>query len=153
MAFYQVNIYCFVFFYNVKGDEQLSALPVPTSLDYVNNDLNKLIVSFSNSELRLYDLEANQLILTKFTGAASTYDGTVNTQINRVVTHHAMATAVTAHEDKHIRFFDIRSGEMTQTMVAHLDAVSDLDISPNGLVLASTGMLTASLKYVQVDHS
>jgi len=46
---------------------------------------------------------------------------------------------MSGHEDRYIRFFDINSGECSFSMLAHLDAVSSLDIDPAGLVLCSGG--------------
>lgn len=62
---------------------------------------------------------------------------TQDKQINRVVTHPTLPLTVTAHEDRHIRFFDNTSGKMVHSMVAHLDAVTSLAIDPNGLYLLS----------------
>jgi striatin 1/3/4 len=73
-------------------------------------------------------------ILQKFFFQADT---TQDKQINRVVTHPTLPLTVTAHEDRHIRFFDNTSGKMVHSMVAHLDAVTSLAIDPNGLYLLS----------------
>jgi striatin 1/3/4 len=64
-------------------------------------------------------------------------NNTHDKQINRVVTHPTLPLTVTAHEDRHIRFFDNTSGKMVHSMVAHLDAVTSLAIDPNGLYLLS----------------
>jgi striatin 1/3/4 len=64
-------------------------------------------------------------------------NNTQDKQINRVVTHPTLPLTVTAHEDRHIRFFDNTSGKMVHSMVAHLDAVTSLAIDPNGLYLLS----------------
>ena len=50
-----------------------------------------------------------------------------------------MPVVVSGHEDRYIRFFDINSGACSFSMIAHLDAVSSLDIDPAGLVLCSGG--------------
>jgi striatin 1/3/4 len=112
---------------------------VPTSVSFVNSDLNKLIVSFSNSEIILYDIETGQPVIKSFENVSSTYNNTVETQINRIITHYTLPIAITAHEDRCIKFFDLNTSKSIHSMVAHLDAVSTLDISPNGLVLASAG--------------
>ena len=44
---------------------------------------------------------------------------------------------VTAHEDRHIRFFDNKSGKQTHSMMAHMEAVTSLAIDSNGLYLIS----------------
>lgn len=58
-------------------------------------------------------------------------------QINCVVSHPTLPLTVTAHEDRHIRFFDNTTGKMVHSMVAHLDAVTSLAVDPNGLYLLS----------------
>ena len=90
----------------------------------------------------MYDIDTGKEVL-EFKDAQSSYDQTVQTQINRIICHPTLHLAITGHEDKFIRFFDTRTGECTHSMVAHLDAVSSLDVSPNGLVLVSGGKFNA----------
>lgn len=117
----------------------LSNQILPTSFDFLRTDLNKLIVSFNNSQLKLFDIETGQVIVDRFEGDDETYDQTPATQINTCIAHPTQSTVVTGHEDRMIRVFDLQSGKKVHSMVAHLDAVSSLDISPNGQVLVSGG--------------
>lgn len=55
----------------------------------------------------------------------------------RVRAHPTLPLLVTAHEDRHIRFWDAVSGRCAHAMVAHLDAVTGLALDPNGLFLLS----------------
>ena len=57
--------------------------------------------------------------------------------ITKVVSHPTLPLTITAHEDRHIRFFDNNTGKQTHAMVAHLDAVTSLAVDPNGLYLIS----------------
>ena len=41
----------------------------------------------------------------------------VNNQINRVVSHPTLPVTITAHEDRHIRFFDNNTGKATEWYV------------------------------------
>ncbi|KAF9989138.1 hypothetical protein BGZ75_007392 [Mortierella antarctica] len=115
----------------------LAKLPVPTGLDFCPTDLKKMVVSYSNSVVKLFDIETGKEILA-FKSNES-YDGTPATQINKVVCHPTMPIVVSAHEDRFIRFFDINSGACSFSMLSHLDAVSSLDIDSSGLVLCSGG--------------
>ncbi|KAF9289105.1 hypothetical protein BGZ68_010060 [Mortierella alpina] len=115
----------------------LAKLPVPTGLDFCPTDLKKMVVSYSNSVVKLFDIETGKEILA-FKSNES-YDGTSATQINKVVCHPTMPIVVSAHEDRYIRFFDINSGACSFSMLSHLDAVSSLDIDSSGLVLCSGG--------------
>lgn len=58
-------------------------------------------------------------------------------QVNRLVCHPTLPLTVTAHEDRHIRFFDNTTGKLIHSMVAHLDAVTSLAIDPSGLFILS----------------
>ncbi|KAF9950501.1 hypothetical protein BGZ72_007859 [Mortierella alpina] len=113
------------------------ALPVPTGLDFCPTDLKKVIVSYSNSVMKLFDIETGKDVLTF--KSDETYDGTPATQINKVVCHPTLPLVVSGHEDRYIRFFDLNNGSCSYSMLSHLDAVSSLDIDPAGLVLCSGG--------------
>ncbi|KAK3813520.1 MAG: WD40-repeat-containing domain protein [Linnemannia elongata] len=115
----------------------LAKLPVPTGLDFCPTDLKKMVVSYSNSVIKLFDIETGKEILAFKSN--DTYDGTSKTQINKIVCHPTMPVVVSGHEDRYIRFFDINSGACSFSMLAHLDSVSSLDIDPAGLVLCSGG--------------
>lgn len=67
-------------------------------------------------------------------------DNTAATQINKIRCHPTLPIAVTAHEDKYLRFYDLTSGAVTHSMVAHGDAVSGIAIDPNGLYLLSSSL-------------
>ncbi|KAG0084500.1 hypothetical protein BGZ93_001201 [Podila epicladia] len=109
----------------------------PTSVDFCPTDLKKVVVSYANSVVKLFDIETGQAILDFKSN--ETYDGTPSTQINKIVCHPTMPVVVSAHEDRYIRFFDLNSGNCSFSMISHLDAVSSLDIDPAGLVLCSGG--------------
>ncbi|KAG0012355.1 hypothetical protein BGZ81_001642, partial [Podila clonocystis] len=109
----------------------------PTSVDFCPTDLKKVVVSYTNSVVKLFDIETGQAILDFKSN--ETYDGTSATQINKIVCHPTMPVVVSAHEDRYIRFFDLNSGSCSFSMISHLDAVSSLDIDPAGLVLCSGG--------------
>ena len=61
----------------------------------------------------------------------------VSARINKLISHPTLPVAISAHEDRSIRFFDSTSGQAIDTMVAHLDAVTSLAVDPNGLYLLS----------------
>ncbi|KAG0050128.1 hypothetical protein BGZ83_005087 [Gryganskiella cystojenkinii] len=112
-------------------------LPVPTSLDFCPTDLKKMVVSYNNSVVKLFDIETGKDITT-FQSNES-YDGTPATQINKIVCHPTMPLMVTGHEDRYIRYFDLNTGSCNYSSIAHLDAVAALDFDPTGLVLCSGG--------------
>lgn len=111
--------------------------PVPTSVCVVHSDLRTVAVSYSNSIVKLFELESGREVLKL--KSDSTYQGTPATQINKIVAHPTLPFLVSAHEDRHIRVFDLGTGDCTFEMLAHLDAVTALDIDPAGLTLVSGG--------------
>lgn len=60
-------------------------------------------------------------------------------QINQIVNHPCQELAFSAHEDKFIKYFDLRSYECTHSMIAHLESVSSLAIDMRGDHLLSGG--------------
>ncbi|KAI8590135.1 WD40-repeat-containing domain protein [Geranomyces variabilis] len=119
------------------GDGEGSDLRNPTSVDWLPTNLNKLAVSYQNSVVKVFDAETGQVVLV--CKSNETFDGTANTQINKLVAHPLLPLLITAHEDRHIRIFDINTGAVVHSMVAHQDSVSALDISADGLSLVSGG--------------
>ncbi|KAI8093369.1 WD40-repeat-containing domain protein [Halteromyces radiatus] len=119
-------------------DENEQDYVAPTCLDFCRTDVNKLVVSYTNAKIRLFDIETGKVVLT-FTGSDDDYDSTCKTQINKVVSHPTMPLIVSGHEDRQIRFFDINSGKSTFKMSAHLDAVTSLDMDPSGMTFVSGG--------------
>lgn len=110
---------------------------VPTAVGFYPIDSSKLVVSYRNSVTHLVDIETGKAVLEFKSNA--TYDGTASTQINCLVCHPTSPVVITGHEDRYIRVFDINSGACSHSMVAHLDSISSLDVSQNGLNLVSGG--------------
>ncbi|RKP06276.1 WD40-repeat-containing domain protein [Thamnocephalis sphaerospora] len=96
-----------------------------------------MVVGYANSALRVFDVETGQLVMN--CQSAETYDGTPATQINRVAMHPSSAIAMTAHEDRYLRFFDLGSGDCVKSIVAHADSVAALDADPSGNALVTGG--------------
>lgn len=101
----------------------------PTSVDFVA-DGAQVVVAYSDSSLVTYDVETGKQVVEL--PSNETYDGTRATQINRVVSHPTKSLAITAHEDKYIRCFDVASGSIVSSFVAHRDSVHALAVNPSG---------------------
>ncbi|GAA5798950.1 hypothetical protein HPULCUR_004359 [Helicostylum pulchrum] len=110
----------------------------PTSVDFCPTETNKIIVAFANAKIRMFDIETGQVLMT-FKGSDDSFDSTFATQINRIVSHPTMPIIVSGHEDRHIKFYDLNTGECIQTMAGHLDAVTSLDINAAGTTMVSGG--------------
>lgn len=107
---------------------------LPSSVDFVRCESNQMVAGYTSSNAHIFDIETSQKVLTL---ESKIEDGSVNSQINRVISHPTLPTTITAHEDRTIRFFDNNSGKLIHSMTAHLEAVTSLAVDPNGLYLLS----------------
>ncbi|XP_066582711.1 striatin-3-like isoform X2 [Prorops nasuta] len=115
---------------------------IPTSVDFIQDEPHRLVVSYEGAWV-VFDTE---------TGASITRFETNETKgINRVVVHPTIPLVITAHEDRHIRFYDHRSATLAHAMVAHLDAVTSLAMDPHGLYLLS-GSHDCSIRLWNMDN-
>lgn len=105
----------------------------PTSVDWVRENMSQMVAAYNNADCVIYDVETGNSVIK----LDITQDGSEVGLITKVVSHPTLPLTITAHEDRHIRFFDNKSGKQTHVMVAHLDAVTSLAIDTNGLYLIS----------------
>lgn len=126
--------------------------PVPTSVDFVRSDPMQMVAAYASPDasILLYDLESGKVVVRLEYDQPSDMNF-MSKQINRVISHPTMPLTMTAHEDRHIRFFDNRTGKMVHSMVAHLDAVTCLAVDPNGLFLLS-GSHDCSIRLWNLDN-
>ncbi|KAL1117935.1 hypothetical protein AAG570_004248 [Ranatra chinensis] len=123
---------------------------VPTSVDFVRDEADKMVAAYTSGHCVVFDLETGKQI-TRLESSQDVIGNEVGRHIYRLVCHPLLPVAVTAHEDRHIRFFDIAAGKMVHSMVAHLDAVTSLAIDPNGLYLLS-GSHDCSIRLWNLDN-
>ncbi|TNM95718.1 hypothetical protein fugu_016801 [Takifugu bimaculatus] len=100
---------------------------IPTSVDFNGCDPAHMVVSFNSGDVV-----------------------SASPHINKVVSHPTLPVTITAHEDRHIKFYDNKSGKVIHAMVAHLDAVTSLAVDPNGIYLMS-GSHDCSLRLWNLD--
>ncbi|XP_059046391.1 striatin-3 isoform X2 [Achroia grisella] len=98
----------------------------PAAADFADAGARAAVV-YRDGTLLLYDLETSQTVMRV----------SCDSPMTRVRSHPTLPLLVTAHEDRHIRFWDGVSGRCAHAMVAHLDAVTGLALDPNGLFLLS----------------
>ncbi|KAF2354384.1 WD40 repeat [Trinorchestia longiramus] len=125
---------------------------VPTSVDFVYESSNQFVTSFDTANCVIYDLETGKTVTRLDTDSAdsSNTGSNLTRQINKVVSHPTLPLTITAHEDRHIKFWDNHTGQLVQSMVAHLDAVTSLATDANGLYLLS-GSHDCSIRLWQLD--
>ncbi|XP_063038090.1 striatin-4-like [Melospiza melodia melodia] len=101
---------------------------VPTSVAFVPSQPAQLVAGFRSGATVLYDLEATKATLVSPNGGA---------QVNQVLAHPSQPLAITASDDRAIRYLDTRTGALVHSVVAHLDAVTCLALDPSGAFLLS----------------
>ncbi|XP_044291624.1 striatin-3 isoform X3 [Varanus komodoensis] len=121
---------------------------IPTSVDFIGCDPAHMVTSFSTGNTVIYDLETSQSLVMLSSQVDSGLQS--SNHINRVVSHPTLPVTITAHEDRHIKFFDNKTGKMIHSMVAHLDAVTSLAVDPNGIYLMS-GSHDCSIRLWNLD--
>ncbi|KAM6181621.1 striatin-3 isoform 1-T1 [Erethizon dorsatum] len=121
---------------------------IPTSVDFIGCDPAHMVTSFNIGSAVIYDLETSQSLVMLSSQVDSGLQS--SNHINRVVSHPTLPVTITAHEDRHIKFFDNKTGKMIHSMVAHLDAVTSLAVDPNGIYLMS-GSHDCSIRLWNLD--
>ncbi|XP_061853570.1 striatin-3 isoform X2 [Colius striatus] len=121
---------------------------IPTSVDFIGCDPAHMVTSFNTGSTVIYDLETSQSVVMLSSQIESGVQS--NNHINKVVSHPTLPVTITAHEDRHIKFFDNKTGKMIHSMVAHLDAVTSLAVDPNGIYLMS-GSHDCSIRLWNLD--
>ncbi|CAK4070750.1 unnamed protein product [Aphanomyces euteiches] len=120
--------------HNVDG------LLVPTCISAVPTNAATCIAGYTSCTIGQYDISSERLLqlivppesdvrITAFREA----------QINHIVAHPTMPLVIAAHQDRRIRFYDLRAGQCVASVVAHQEAVSSLALDSSGLYLASGG--------------
>ncbi|XP_059614600.1 striatin isoform X2 [Phlebotomus argentipes] len=123
---------------------------VPTSVDFVRDEADRIVVAYPTARCVIYDTETGKAVV-KLEQASQEMNGVLAKYINRVISHPLLPVTITAHEDRHIRFWDNTSGTLVHSMVAHLDAVTSLAIDSQGLYLLS-GSHDSSIRLWNLDN-
>ncbi|XP_053694575.1 striatin-4 isoform X2 [Sabethes cyaneus] len=121
----------------------------PTSVDFVRDQTDRIVVAYSSTHCIIYDTETGRQVVKL--EASQEMTGNVGKHINKVVSHPTLPITITAHEDRHIRFWDNTTGSLIHSMVAHLDAVTSLAIDAHGLYLLS-GSHDCSIRLWHMDN-
>ncbi|KAI9203110.1 WD40-repeat-containing domain protein [Polychytrium aggregatum] len=120
------------------SDEYDETAHIPTSIDWVPDQPNQIAVGYINSSVKIFDIETGATVLHIRSNTKSG-EGYAATQINRILCHPSQPLLITASEDRHLRFYDIKNGKCLKTLLAHESGIASIDISPSGSVLVSGG--------------
>lgn len=134
---------------------QSDADGIPSSVDFVRDEVDRIVVSYNTAHCIIYDTETGKQIIKlesqqEIVGGSGT-GSNIGKYINKVVSHPTLPITITAHEDRHIRFWDNTTGTLIHSMVAHLDAVTSLAIDSHGLYLLS-GSHDCSIRLWNLDN-
>ncbi|XP_030383762.1 striatin-3 isoform X2 [Scaptodrosophila lebanonensis] len=121
----------------------------PSSVDFVRNEVDHIVVAYNSAHCIIYDTETGKQIIKL--EAAQEMSGNTGKFINKVVSHPTLPITITAHEDRHIRFWDNTSGTLVHSMVAHLEPVTSLAVDAHGLYLLS-GSHDCSIRLWNLDN-
>ncbi|KAI0637251.1 WD40 repeat-like protein [Trametes polyzona] len=123
-------------------------LPGASAVEAIKSDLKKVAVAYQNSVIKVFEIETGKELM-KLQVDPVEGDDSVSAQANAIVSHPTMPLLITGHEDKHIRIFDINTGQCTHSMLAHLDAVTSLSLDAAGFLLVS-GSHDCSVRYWEI---
>ncbi|KAL7738973.1 hypothetical protein ACLKA6_001367 [Drosophila palustris] len=121
----------------------------PSSVDFVRNEVDHIVVAYNSAHCIIYDTETGKQVIKL--EAAQEMSGNTGKFINKVVSHPTLPITITAHEDRHIRFWDNTSGTLVHSMVAHLEPVTSLAVDAHGLYLLS-GSHDCSIRLWNLDN-
>ncbi|XP_031746409.1 striatin-3 isoform X1 [Xenopus tropicalis] len=121
---------------------------IPTSVDFIGCDPAHAVASFTSGCIVVYDLETSESVIQL--SSPSDSGAPFSNHINKIVSHPTLPVTIAAFEDRHIKFFDNKSGKSIHSMVAHLDAVTSLAVDPNGIYLMS-GSHDCSIRLWNLD--
>jgi striatin 1/3/4 len=109
------------FIYRNRRD---NIIEIPTSCDWRPEISSQIIVSHIAPYIRLYDIETGQNV-NDFSFDVERNIQYESKQVNRIAFFNN-DVFVTGHEDKHIKFFDVKSKKIISDFVAHTDSVNDI---------------------------
>jgi len=124
--------------YTVAGGELVVAATAtgPAAIgcvEFARSDATKFVVGCKSGYSAVHDVSSGKVVHTL--GAAEGQGSAVNC----IKTHATLSFVATANEDKTINFYDMKSGDMLHSMIAHQAAVGSIAFDPSGLYMVSGG--------------
>ncbi|CED82186.1 Cell-cycle nuclear protein, contains WD-40 repeats [Phaffia rhodozyma] len=117
-----------------QGDDRAEGINkeeviVPTCVSAVGTDDSLVAVGYSNSVVKIFNVHTGEQVKMIESEPVADEQESTKRQINKVITHPTMPMLITAHEDSHIRFFNLETGIQTYDLPAHADGVTSLFVS------------------------
>ncbi|GAB1297421.1 Striatin-3 [Apodemus speciosus] len=123
---------------------------IPTSVDFIGCDPAHMVTSFNTGSAVIYDLETSQSLVMLSSQVDSGLQS--SNHINRVVSHPTLPVTITAHEDRHIKFFDNK----TVVSLCSPGSPGTHSVDQTGLELRNppaSASQSAGIKGVEMIHS
>lgn len=117
--------------------ENSNELPIPTTCTFMNIDSNQLVCGFNDACLSVYDFNKNYFSSEIKTYKNEKMSSPIDHQPNCLVSSTSIPTIYGGFEDNTIKSFDMRIESVTNTITAHSDAVTSLNLF-NDIYLFST---------------
>ncbi|KAL6069765.1 Striatin-4 [Balamuthia mandrillaris] len=114
-----------------------SEIAIPTCVCFVPTDVQNVLAGFTTADAYLFDIETGAPVTHLTPNDEPRPD--CGSQINQIVAHPTLPLAISAHEDQTVKYWDLRTGKCTHSMIAHKDVVSALAIDPSGTFLLTAG--------------
>jgi striatin 1/3/4 len=107
----------------------------PTCVNWVQSDPNLLLVGYTAPMISMFNRETSQYALLDFHR-----EKTIGVhQTNAIGTFPQASLAVSGHEDRRLRFFDLNTCSQVKDLAGHTDAISSLHVHSSGNYVVSGG--------------
>lgn len=101
--------------------------------EFAKSDVSKFVFGCASGYAAVCDVKSGSVLLT-----LGTDDGQ-GSAVNAIKTHTTLSFVATANEDKTINFYDLKSGDLLHSMVAHQAGVGSIGFDSSGLYMVSGG--------------
>jgi striatin 1/3/4 len=105
---------------------------IPTVCSWVPANLRYFVVGYA-SFITVFNVETAGFSKIPFSAEGNAH------QVNCICASDISALTVAGHEDKRIRFFDLRNNSCIKDIVGHTDSISEICIDRSGFYMVSTG--------------
>jgi hypothetical protein len=108
-----ILIHTIILGHNIRGNL------IPTSVNTVMTDSKTCIVGYTSASVAQFDFHGEKIIQVLRSSDIDNSESR-DAQINQVISHPTMPIVIAAHQDRKLRFYDLRTGDsMCRKMSIH----------------------------------
>jgi striatin 1/3/4 len=125
--------------WNTSGGRTLELAVTATSsapigcAEFAKSDAGKFVFGCTSGYAAVCDLKSGAVVQSLGTNHGQ------GSAVNSIKTHATLSFVATANEDKTINFYDLKSGDLLHSMVAHQAGVGSISFDSSGLYMVSGG--------------